>query len=48
MLGLGLATPYELTKVLNLKRNGKNYSDLAKTLNVLRKMSQYMTKKNAQ
>lgn len=28
---------YELTKVLNLKRNGKNYSDLAKTLNVLRK-----------
>ena len=37
MLGLGLATPYELTKVLNLKRNGKNYSDLAKTLNVLRK-----------
>ena len=28
---------YELTKVLNLKRNGKNYSDLAKTLNTLRK-----------
>lgn len=28
---------YELTKILNLKRSGTNYSDLAKTLNNLRK-----------
>lgn len=28
---------YELTKVLNLKRNGKNYSDLAKNIGDLRK-----------
>lgn len=28
---------YELTKVLNLKRNGKNYSDLSKNIGDLRK-----------
>lgn len=28
---------YELTKVLNIKQNGKNYSDMAKTIGELRK-----------
>ena len=28
---------YELTKVLNIKQNGKNYSDMAKAIGDLRK-----------
>ena len=28
---------YELTKVLNIKQNGKNYADMAKTIGELRK-----------
>lgn len=37
---------YELTKVLNLKRNGKNYSDLAKNIGDLRKKEVLIYNKN--
>lgn len=37
---------YELTKVLNLKRNGKNYSDLAKNIGDLRKKEVMIYNKN--
>ena len=38
---------YELTKVLNIKQNGKNYADMAKAIGDLRKKKcLFMMKKN--